>query len=232
MKKLNLLFAGFAMLLSACATGTGKNDTAQAADTADLPYIFSEFSDVPVPEGATMNLDRTSIYGRENNWVGKVVFDAPYNTAGVFDFYINEMPKFGWNEITSVRGGNPVMTFIRDSRVALIQLNSAFMSSDSTVTLTMSPAPATIKIADPDEAPAPAPAPAPTPKQPMPPAPPSLSGMKPMPGQPGVGVAPMSASQQFQSSDAPKLAPGSLGLGEASNLNYISNSRGVGAPAY
>ncbi|MDR2099023.1 MAG: hypothetical protein LBO78_03290, partial [Rickettsiales bacterium] len=173
--------------------------------------------------------DKTSIYGRENNWVGKVVFDAPYNTAGVFDFYISEMPKFGWNEITSVRGGTPVMTFLRDSRVALIQLNSGFMSSGTTVTLTMSPAPATIKIKDGSEAKVETPA-----AEPPPPAPkqPTQQPMRQMMGQPNVGVAPMSASQQFQAPEPSKQAPGGLGLGAASNLNYPSNSRGVGNPAF
>ena len=215
------------MLLSACALDTQELGGSSNPDTSDLPYSFSQFSDIPIPEKATMNLDKTAIFGRENDWVGKITFSAPYSVGGVFDFYMSEMPKFGWEEITSVRGANSVLTYNRDTRVALIQLTPARFNGGTEVVLTMSPAPQK-KHSKKTE---------------------TFGSKKTFSTRPhtkqvvkentntnfnsqpsNVETLPLTQSSIFVAPQAQKAAAGSLGLGEASNLNYKSSSPGVGQP--
>jgi hypothetical protein len=204
MNKFKLAIVGAAALLSACVIESDKS----AQKAKEVPYSFAEFSDVPIPEDATMVLDKTSIYGRDNDWVGTVTFNAPYNVGGTFDFYMSELPKFGWGEITSVRGGSSVLVFTRDRRVVLIQIITSSFES-SVVTITMSPAPRSMRDAKRN---------ARRLRRQM-----EESG-QPVPNNGGTPVNPA------YNSDPSKQAPGSLGLGDASNLNYPSNSPGVGRP--
>lgn len=223
MNKFKILFTVLTVVLAGCALDTQY--VGSDAKTNDLPYTFSQFSDVPIPENASMNLDKTAIFGRENEWIGKITFSAPYNVGGVFDFYMSEMPKFGWKEITSARGANSVLTYTRDSRVALIQLSPSFQGT--TIILTMSPAPKEKKTVV---------------KTAFKPVSVERSVINSQPKQDfeqtknpqlvegNVETMPLVQSSLFVSPDAKKAMAGSLGLGDASNVNYKSNSNGVGQP--
>lgn len=92
------------------------------------PPSFAQFKDIPIPEKATMDLTRTLLFGNEP-MIGRLVFSAPYTQTSVFDFYMLEMPKFGWKEITMIRSQNSIMTFSRNNRVATIQLHTTTVGS-------------------------------------------------------------------------------------------------------
>jgi hypothetical protein len=178
--------------------------------SGDLPYAFAEFSDIPIPEKANMILDHTSIYGRADEWVGKITYTVPYGVSGVYDFYISEMPRFGWDEITSIRGSAAAMTYIKGRRVAMIQINAT--SLDGTVVVfNMSPLPPKIKInSERDDT--------------------RVPRVRMDAGIPASQTAP---AQYAPYTPAPsKQAAGGLGLGDASNAHYVSGSTspGVGVP--
>ena len=232
-----------------CAGNQNMNpNTSQTAGNV-LPYSFSNFSDIPIPEQSEMNMTQTAIYGRGTEWLGRLVFSTPYSVGGVYDFYVEEMIKFAWTEITSVRGVNSVLTFMRDNRVALIQLQpSTFRGTD--VLFTVSPAPNKNKIENKN-----------TVKKITKPnfiqyntteqinknpyeninenektdnVDQINKDMKPIEAgtieSKRIDTIPLSQSSIFVSSDAKKAMGGSLGLGEASNQYYKSRSKGVGKP--
>ena len=187
--KVKYILTGCLMLLSACAYNPTMSNSSSSSE--DLPYVFSHFTVIPIPEESIMSMEKTDIYGKDNEWVGKVVFSSPYDVTGIFDFYMTELPKFGWTEVTSTRGTSPVLVYGRYPRIILIQLQPERFSG-STVTMTMSPAP---KRKDRKE--------------------------KKQEAQ---------AQSQQTSSTTDVSQAGSLGLGDASNVFYQSNSNGVGVP--
>jgi hypothetical protein len=199
-------------------------DKRQGSDqTGELPYAFSDFKDIPVPERSSMNMEKTSIFGRDANWVGKVVFSVPFAVSGVYDFYMSEMPKFGWIEITSVRGNTPALVFIQGKRVSLIQINPGSFEG-STITFTMAPTPDYIKSVDVDRAAL---------GRARPGAKVRRTQTRPSQAERQPAAQPQQSapySQGFSSGEAAKRDPGALGIGEASNLNYNSSSPGVGRP--
>ena len=79
-----------------------------------------------------MDLKRTLLFGSEPI-IGRLVFSAPYSQTSVFDFYMLEMPKFGWREITMIRSQNSVLTFEKENRIATIQLSSTAVSGTDVV---------------------------------------------------------------------------------------------------
>ena len=85
---------------------------------------FAQFSDVPVPAGATMDLERSLVLGERDAWIGRLAMTVSANASRTYDFYFAEMPRFGWTPITTVRAGTSVLTYSRSGRVATIQISS------------------------------------------------------------------------------------------------------------
>lgn len=141
-----------ALLLGACAPGAGlaPNTTAmdaqaqpaaqngQAAQAAGPAKAFNRFPDIPVPSGANMDVKRTIVFGGGESWFGQLGLDTQHDSDSMFDFYKQELPGFGWQEITSVRALVSVLTYERQGRVLSIQLEKATLSG-SKATLTVSP---------------------------------------------------------------------------------------------
>ena len=265
MNKIKALLCLLVLTVAGCVMDTqyASNDEAN-----DLPYTFSQFTDIPIPDGSQMDLDRSMMFGRETDWMGKVTFYAPYNVSGVFDFYMEEMPKFNWKELTSVRGSNSVLTYSYNCRVATIQLISNGFRGGTTVIISMAPSPAkrcqrdtTDRNDGYSEQKTPAPAPVAQPTQA--PAVPTSTTVTPDPSvqqqlpmqiqttvtqpqnlpQAPVLVGPVNnapnhvynyqapySNNLMNTVNTPKAEPGSLGLGDASNMYYKSNSNGVGQP--
>lgn len=199
--KTKSLLCGLLITLSACSmNGFSVSNNTQQNES----YSFSEFTDIPIPEESIMSIENTEIYGKDNDWVGKVVYESPYDTLNLFDFFKTELPKFNWREVASIHGKVPVLIYGRFPRVMIIRLESNRFSG-STVTMSLTPVPRRDFKS-------------------------RQSKNTNTTNSQGMETAPMNQSTAFVSPDAQKQAAGSLGLGDASNINYASNSNGVGAP--
>ena len=240
MNKFKTVVCALTAVLAGC--GTFDSQSLKKDKSQELPYTFSQFTDVPIPDGSQMDLDKSMMFGRETDWMGKMTFYAPYNFSGVFDFYMEEMPKFNWKELTSVRGSNSVLTYRYNCRVATVQLISRGFSGGTEVIISMAPSPskrcsrdANNKVDGSEQQPQqnggmpqqqgsmmqqnPAPQPVYNQNQ----------GYAPQPQQPMYQQSQNSSSIQSMNTSN-KSAAGSLGLGNASNMYYKSNSNGVGQP--
>ena len=122
-------------------TGCVHNESmyrSEADGTNGSSPSFAQFNDIPIPEKATMDLKSTLLLGGSSAWIGRLVFAAPYTLNGMFDFYMSEMPKFGWKEVTVVRSKVSVLSFTNANRVATIQLEPD-MVNGTIVSFTVSP---------------------------------------------------------------------------------------------
>lgn len=140
---------GLGVALSGCtldALGDGSKTVRTSAPTSGdskngsptPPPAFSQFSDVPVPANARMDLDKTIILGAEDGWIGRLALSTSYPLTEMYSFYEREMPNFGWERITVVRSSVTTMTYSRGGRIATITLQPSG-SSSSTVDFTVSP---------------------------------------------------------------------------------------------
>jgi hypothetical protein len=132
-------FAGAILALGGCfssapltpsnrAAGNGAADKAQAA----------QFTDIPIPSGARMDLDRTLVLGPRDNWIGRLVFTSAAGPNDLFEFYGRELPRFGWAGVTAVRAATSVLSFTRGERVATVQIARTTLGG-SEVLVTISP---------------------------------------------------------------------------------------------
>ena len=134
-----LLYTAFlAVFLIAGCGGTTLNPSAKGDPNEKSQPSFSDFSDMPIPASARMDVDHSLILGPKENWLGRLVFRSSSSASESFDFYANGMQRFGWQSVAVVRGAISAMTYTRSDRVASIQiLGTTFGGSE--VTITVSP---------------------------------------------------------------------------------------------
>ena len=136
--------SGIAIVLASLAlTGCDKTAPLAASHKPTESGIigqpsFAQFSDVPVPSGAKMDLDRSLVLGDREEWIGRLVMAGGMNQDRAYDFYFGEMPRFGWQPITTVRSETSVLTYVRGGRVATVQIQGRAITG-ARVWMTISP---------------------------------------------------------------------------------------------
>jgi hypothetical protein len=134
-KPLFLITFCAALALAGC-NGTTLNPSSKTEPNEQLQPSFSDFSDLPIPTSAHMNVDRSLILGPKDSWLGRLVFHSSNSASESFDFYTNGMPRFNWQPVAVVRGATSSMTYTRSDRVAAIQITgTTFGGSDIEITV-------------------------------------------------------------------------------------------------
>lgn len=129
--------------LAGCAPTADLAASRSGADGGAQGPMLAQFSDIAIPKGASMNIERSLILGAADGWIGRLVYNVSLGPQQVFEFYSREMPAFGWQEVTRVRAKTSVMTFIRGTRAATIQIQrTTFGGSEVDVTVSPQAAPA------------------------------------------------------------------------------------------
>ena len=128
-----------AALATGCTRSTAVSSTTPEAKKsgAVTPTGFGQFNDIPIPEGSTMDLDRSLILGAQERWIGRLSLSTSQTPPAVFDTFQSQMPRFGWTEVSAVRSETSVLTFSQGERVATIQIaRTTFGGSNVDITMT------------------------------------------------------------------------------------------------
>ena len=133
-------FAIAALVLSACGQNVAiVSATAdQTAGGTAVEAAFTQFPDMPIPEGGDVDLEQTLVFGGGNNWFGRLVITTSFGPNEMFDFYANQLPSFGWEVITTLRSTVSVLTYAREDRVVTIQIQKRTIRG-AEVTVIVSP---------------------------------------------------------------------------------------------
>jgi hypothetical protein len=133
------LLVAVTLALAACERGPELvASSAPPVAEGEASAAFQPITDVPIPEGARLDTERSLVLGGEDNWTGRLVFSVGESSADAFALYHQDMQRFGWRLITSVQAESSVLTFSQGERVATIQIEGRTLSG-ATVAITMSP---------------------------------------------------------------------------------------------
>ena len=83
---------------------------------------FSQFDDIPIPLNSKLIREDSIIISRKIGWSGRLVFDTSENQIDVFDFFRNELPKFGWKKVSEVSSESSLLNYQNNQRFASIQI--------------------------------------------------------------------------------------------------------------
>ena len=135
-----LFAAGTLLIVAGCTNGSGPSSTSgtSTGSSARTAVGFAQFPDIAVPAGAKMDVERSLVLGARDDWIGRLAMSATGTTSEAYDFFLREMPKFGWQEITTVRSEVSVLTYSRGNRVATIQIRNRTLGG-SAIDITVSP---------------------------------------------------------------------------------------------
>ena len=81
--------------------------------------------DLPFPKNSVIDSEKTVIVGEGNEWIGKLVLVNKNNTSDLFDFYINEMPKYKYlNKSDNINNKNSLI-FQNNKKTIFIKFPNA-----------------------------------------------------------------------------------------------------------
>jgi hypothetical protein len=126
-------------LAAGCAQTTPIQSTAPTTGTTggQATTVPAQFSDLPMPQGAKLNVDKTLVVGTQN-WFGQLTLDTSQSADTMFEFYSRELTNYGWRRIAAVRAPTSILTYDRDNRVLAIAIQPSRVYG-SEITVTVSP---------------------------------------------------------------------------------------------
>ena len=135
------LFAAICLGAAAVLTACANRETSLPATVSptDAPAAdFRPVTDIPIPEDATMDTERSLILSSRDRWTGRVVMKVGLSAAKAFAFYQQEMPNFRWAPVMSVQSDISGLAFTREDRAAMVQVQPRRLGG-SLVTVTIAP---------------------------------------------------------------------------------------------
>ena len=83
---------------------------------------FSEFNDFPIPINSKLVKDQSIIIAKKDGWLGRLTFTTSESQISVYDFFRNELPKFGWKKISEISSESSLLNYQDEKRFASIQI--------------------------------------------------------------------------------------------------------------
>ena len=136
------------LLLSACAGGDMAIPATSRSISAENTPEFRPVTDIPIPEDARLDTERSLILSSRDQWTGRIVMKVSQSPGKAFAFYQREMPAFRWTPVMSVQSETSVLAFTREDRAATVQIQNR-NNSGPLVIVTIAPRQAGKRQAEP-----------------------------------------------------------------------------------
>tara|TARA_B100001758_G_C18063076_1_gene429183 strand:+ start:241 stop:672 length:432 start_codon:yes stop_codon:yes gene_type:complete len=98
---------------------------------------LAEFDDLPIPMNSKLDKEKSIIFSKKNGWYGRLTFNTSEKQINVYDFFRNELPKFGWKKLSEISSETSILNYQNQARLALIQIKENLLyGSNVMVTVT------------------------------------------------------------------------------------------------
>ncbi len=119
-----------------------SSDAERQAASRDAPRStdFSRFTDIAIPDNATIDLGRLFVTGDDDAWLGRVTVNFSMRLTESYQYLAKEMPRFGWIELSSLRSAETTLTYTKGDRAIHIVLReSGPLGNAAVVDFTVTP---------------------------------------------------------------------------------------------
>ena len=117
----------FLLFLTNCSTTikTQKYESPEIkTDNVDENNVrLSEISDIPIPSKSIIDLEKTFILGKGDNWMGRLSLINKKNVEEIYSFFLNEMTKFKYKEKSSIRSEVSALIFENKKKTIFIKIS-------------------------------------------------------------------------------------------------------------
>ena len=121
MIKLYFLKFVFLLLITSCSGNSLVPVKGPDGDPSQ-ELNFSEFNDFPIPVNSKLIKDQSIIISKKNGWLGRLAFTTSESQLTVYDFFRNELPKFGWKKVSEISSDSSLLNYQSSKRFASIQI--------------------------------------------------------------------------------------------------------------
>ena len=84
---------------------------------------LSEISDIPIPSKSIIDLEKTFIIGKGDDWMGRLSLINKKNVEEIYSFFLNEMAKFSYKEKSSIRSDVSTLIFENNKKAIFIKIS-------------------------------------------------------------------------------------------------------------
>jgi len=127
------------VFMSACSMPATTIPTADGTTLAgDSSVVANSYADIPIAANDQLAVDKSLLLNTGEQWIGRAVLKSKLDTIQAFEYYLANMPNYGWISITAVQSETSVLTYEKGSRVATIQIEQGTLSG-SKISVTVSP---------------------------------------------------------------------------------------------
>ena len=122
------------IVLTGCTSQIGGNLSTSASNSVSKEIEVDarkSFADIPVSRSDSIDISRSLLFNSGEKWLGQAVIKSSQSAEVAFDYYVNEMPTYGWTLVTSVQSKVSVLNYEKGTRFASVQIDGA----DITVTV-------------------------------------------------------------------------------------------------
>ena len=84
---------------------------------------LSEISDIPIPSKSIIDLEKTFILGKGDDWMGRISLINKQNIEEIYSFFLNEMEKFQYKEKSSIRSDVSTLIFENKKKAIFIKIS-------------------------------------------------------------------------------------------------------------
>jgi hypothetical protein len=129
----------YSVLLAAAFTIVGCASTSPVKMTAQSKPGFSNITDIPLPQSATLDSEKSMVLGGNNTWTGHLVYDTDQPNTLITDFTNKKMLEDSWSKISELRGKDTILSYVKDERLATFRISAdhGLMSSKTRVSIDM-----------------------------------------------------------------------------------------------
>ena len=117
----------YLLFLTNCST-TIKTSKYESSDV-DVNNVdesnsrLSEISDIPIPSKSIIDLEKTFIIGKGDDWMGRLSLINKKNIQEIYSFFLNEMAKFSYKEKSSIRSDVSTLIFENNKKAIFIKIS-------------------------------------------------------------------------------------------------------------
>ena len=117
----------FLLFLTNCSTTIKtqkhKSSEVKTDNVEENNASLSEISDIPIPSESIIDLEKTFILGKGDNWMGRLSLINKKNVEEIYSFFLNEMTKFKYKEKSSIRSEDSALIFENKKKTIFIKIS-------------------------------------------------------------------------------------------------------------